>query len=347
VTAESLRFGALVMKKAAFLLLILLVPFCFAGCIGRVVGAIGDGMDKSRLAREISQNIMDCLIAEDEEALYSLFNQKARNFSMTREQIGEAFYFIDGEIVSYDLLTSGTGGGGQTIEGGRTTAEDWSPSIRNIVTASGKSYSITFFYTYIYEKDKSAEGLTGLVITMIEGNYGFHDYVSIGYDVDEVQAQVIRAEEAPDEREYVQEILQCLIYRDTHTLKNMFCRVTAQAEGFDRQLQEFWNFIDGEIVSYSIPKTDDRQGYEREWYSYFTKIRRVRTDTGKQYQIRIYYELKNEGYDDRIGISELRIENENKDGFIIGDFNSVKPDWPYDKAGYYYEGKYAITDGME
>jgi hypothetical protein len=107
------------------------------------------------------------------------------------------------------------------------------------------------------------------------------------------------------------------------------------------------NFIDGDIISYSIPKTDDRQGYEREWYSYFTKIRRVRTDTGKQYQIRIYYELKNEGYDDRIGISELRIENENKDEFIIGDFNSVKPDWPYDKAGYYDNGKYAVTDGME
>ena len=135
----------------------------FSGCVG--------GDSDLQIARNVAQDIMDCFINKDEEALYSLLSPNAQNFHLTREQIQEAFEFIDGEIISYDLPTT-TGGGGHSKENGVITAKNMTPRIRNIVTNSGDIYKICFDYRLILESDRNSEGLDDIIIRLMESEYG-------------------------------------------------------------------------------------------------------------------------------------------------------------------------------
>ena len=62
-----------------------------------------------QLARNVGQDIIDCFINKDGETLYSLLSPNAKNFPNVKEQIQEAFNYIDGEIISYELPVT-TGG---------------------------------------------------------------------------------------------------------------------------------------------------------------------------------------------------------------------------------------------
>ena len=95
----------------------LLTAFCllflatgFTGC-EEGKGSVSQSKSNLQIAQEVSQKIMDSLIAKDEEALFLMLKQRCQEFYLTREQISTAFDFFDGEIISYNLPTT-TGGGG-------------------------------------------------------------------------------------------------------------------------------------------------------------------------------------------------------------------------------------------
>jgi len=285
------------------------------------------GSSELQLAKTIAQEIMDVIVERDEEALYLLFSTETQAFHMTREQITEAFDFIDGEIISYELPTS-TGGGGKSVREGIVTAENFSPRISYVITDTGKEYRISFQYYLVLENNKNAEGLSSITISVIEGNYGYADRVSIGFDYEKDALNVIPASNAPDYKQYVRGI----VFGDLDFLFIKFCPIIRSSVDFEEQLHEFCDFIDGKIVHITPSQVSEDVGYDDEYinrirYSYFAKIREMKTDTGQVYSLRLYFELVNDGQRDRIGISEIRIMRlEDGEERVVGNYVLVKPE---------------------
>ena len=137
---------------------------------------------KLQLAREVAQDIMGCFIDEDEERLFSLLSQPAQEFHRTKEQIQEAFDLVEGEIISYEL-PDGTGGGGREVENGVVTADNMTPRINNVITDSGKKYTISFQYFLIFEDDRSVEGLDNIIISLLDDDNWLVERVQIGSEL--------------------------------------------------------------------------------------------------------------------------------------------------------------------
>jgi len=160
------------------------VVILLSGC-GEDDGSV-ETAKKSNLdiAREVAQDIMDCFIDNDQETLYSIFSQYTKETYPINEQIQEAFCFIDGEIISYDLPTD-TGGGGESVENGRITSQNMTPWIEYIKTDSGKMYRITFQYFTIFNKDKNVEGLRSIIVSLINEKESLIERTAIGIDFDD------------------------------------------------------------------------------------------------------------------------------------------------------------------
>jgi len=134
---------------------------------------------KFQIANEVAQEIMDCFINKDEEALYSLLSPSAREYEHTSEQIKEAFDLIDGEIISYGL----------PIDIGKTTSENMSPCIENIKTDSGEKYSIEFQYSFAADENTGEwQGVCLIFVSWIDENSNVGDFferIEIGRDPNE------------------------------------------------------------------------------------------------------------------------------------------------------------------
>jgi hypothetical protein len=134
-----------------------------------------------QLAREVAQEIMDAVIEKDEELLFSLLSQNQQNYHKISEQIQEAFDFIDGEIISYELPTN-TLGGGKVLENGKVISENIRIDIKNVETNSGKKYHIIIQYFLIFKEDINVEGIRLIRINLIDDSSKIVDNVTIGYN---------------------------------------------------------------------------------------------------------------------------------------------------------------------
>ena len=168
------------MRKNFFsIIIVILLPILllsFTGC-----------KSKLQIARDVGQDIMNAFIAKDEDALYSLLSPNAKNSPNIREQIQEAFDFIDGEIVSYELPTD-TGGGGRAMERGKVTHENITPWIDYIKTDSTeekKHYRLQFRYDLVFKDDKNSEGLSNIIVSLLDENRSLIERTAIGLDFDE------------------------------------------------------------------------------------------------------------------------------------------------------------------
>jgi len=120
-----------------------------------------------QLAQDMGQRIIDAFIAEDEDALYAVLSEKAQNFYRTKEQIQEAFDFIEGEIISYELARH-TGGGSKAIEGGVVVHESISSIIRFIKTDTGHTYQIIASYVLIDKDRDGTLGISGIILSLCD-----------------------------------------------------------------------------------------------------------------------------------------------------------------------------------
>lgn len=155
----------------------------FTGC-GKGCDANNEPEKKSNLeiARDVAQDIMDCFINKDEEELYLMLSKNAQDFYMTKGQIKSAFDFIDGEIISYKLPTD-TGGGGESVEHGKVTAQDMTPWITNIKTTSGNNYRITFqYFTVVNKYVENMKGLNDIFVSILDENESLIKRIVIGFD---------------------------------------------------------------------------------------------------------------------------------------------------------------------
>jgi hypothetical protein len=146
-------------------LIIICLSLLLSGCNSNVQTARQNS--NLQIAQDVAQEIINTFIERDEEALYLLLSQAAKDFEKTREQIQEAFDFIDGEIVSYELPND-TGGGGKSVEDGIITTENISPRIYNIISCSEKRYRIWFQYYLINEGNRNMEGLDRISVSLVD-----------------------------------------------------------------------------------------------------------------------------------------------------------------------------------
>ena len=101
---------------------------------------------------------------------------------------------------------------------------------------------------------------------------------------------------ATEQSEY---IMECVVNKDKEGLKSVFSKHIAETHDLDKEIDEFFKFIDGEIISYDAPEGNEG-GYTRKDGEYTEKvlngyIRKIETDNKKHYEIisNSYYIYKN------------------------------------------------------
>lgn len=132
-------------------------------------------------------------------------------------------------------------------------------------------------------------------------------------------------------RDMSETIIECFINKDIETLKSMFCPIILSLDDIDEQIQGAFDFIDGEIISYDIPRVHamHKQNHEGITTLHYIRpnIRNIESNLGKTYEIRYYSYLANTENNNRIGLSLLRIISAcGKEEYDIGDYYLVNPE---------------------
>lgn len=105
------------------------------------------------------------------------------------------------------------------------------------------------------------------------------------------------------------DIMECFINKDKETLKSYFCQYTLDnAIDIDKKINDAFNLIDGEIVSYDEPYATETGNMDRKDYGATTE--NIITDKGTEYSISFKGWLTNDEEPDKIGILVLVIKNQ-------------------------------------
>ena len=128
--------------------------FLCAIIISMLMGCSKSNQETSVTPNELSENVFETFLNKDIEGLKKMFNEEVKESLDLDELIQGSFDFIDGEIVSYDEPSAHIGG--QSVREGELVKEYISCEIENVVTDTGKVYSIHFSY-YTVSKDNYRE----------------------------------------------------------------------------------------------------------------------------------------------------------------------------------------------
>lgn len=132
-----------------------------------LVGCNGVVIDVTKETQQ-AEDVFNYLKNKDAEGLKSLFCDKIIDSSEDLDdQIKEAMDFFDGKIVSYEQISSGSGG--SSNRNGKTVELSATPHIKGIITDTGEKYEI-FFNTYIIITDyEDRVGISQLTIKSDDG----------------------------------------------------------------------------------------------------------------------------------------------------------------------------------
>lgn len=104
------------------------------------------------------------------------------------------------------------------------------------------------------------------------------------------------------------EIMACFINKDAETIKSFFSEYVIETHpDIDSQIDEAFNFLDGEIVSYDEPFTRASGSYNRKSYGACTM--NIITDKETEYRIDFMGQLTNDENPERIGVRCITIIN--------------------------------------
>lgn len=115
------------------------------------------------------------------------------------------------------------------------------------------------------------------------------------------------------------DIIECFINKDKETLKSYYSKyVIENYTNIDTQIDEAFDFIDGEIVSYDEPFPSECGGMEKK--SYGAQTQNIITDKGTEYKISFEGWLTNEEEPEKVGVSYIRVID------MTGSYDSSKTD---------------------
>lgn len=109
-------------------------------------------------------------------------------------------------------------------------------------------------------------------------------------------------------------IINSVKRNDPQALKGVFCSALKNKDNLDNEINDFFKFIDGEIVSHDPPwgytDTEKIRPLETILLGASGKIRKIVTDHGVTYTISFCSYQINKGHDEYIGVFSLSIFNE-------------------------------------
>jgi len=127
----------------------------------------------------MSLEIIRCFKENDQEGLKSLYCEKSRSAPDFDTQISQAFEYVKGDILDYDIDDAASGG--QSMDNGKITEWDVSPEIKYVETFEDISpektednldfvihvYGINYYWKITNDEDKSLEGLQYMTINLL------------------------------------------------------------------------------------------------------------------------------------------------------------------------------------
>ena len=133
-------------------------------------------------------------------------------------------------------------------------------------------------------------------------------------------------------RQQGQDIIHHIQNRDSESLKAMLCENLKSRANIDSEIEELFNFIDGEIISYDEPngsiqsKSTTPQGTDK--LGIHGDVCNIKTSTGKTYVVKFYSYLVYLEEEENVGVASITLFNH----------DTYDPEY-----GYPDEGKYYIT----
>ena len=112
-----------------------------------------------------------------------------------------------------------------------------------------------------------------------------------------------------------EEIMGYVVKKDKEGLKSMFSKYVTENYDLDKEIDEFFEFIDGEIVSYDEPDGDGTGGhYSSDESRRIRKlggwIENIKTDRGKTYSISFLSYYVYNSNKDKVGIDIIGVNDE-------------------------------------
>ena len=171
------------MKKVIGVLLVFCVCLCISGCklleataeyvandVKKAVTAIPEAFNEIKEDNDYVKNmcneIVRCFDERDASSLKDLFSINIRNEYDLDSQIENAFGMYKGKSQSFYIYDRSWEGG---YRDGIFYDKHFTPTIKEIVTDEGETYSIGYLTYYIFEKDKGEIGITALGLVDEDG----------------------------------------------------------------------------------------------------------------------------------------------------------------------------------
>jgi len=130
----------------------------------------------------------------------------------------------------------------------------------------------------------------------------------INKDEDEKEEYQSPMEYSTEQSEY---IMECIVNKDKEGLKSVFSKQVSKTHDLDKEIDEFFQFIDGEIVSYDEPEGSMGGGRKKdgEYVERTTggQIENIKTDEGKTYEISFFTYWVCRDSEDREGVDSILI----------------------------------------
>ena len=126
-------------------------------------------------------------------------------------------------------------------------------------------------------------------------------------------------------------IIRCVKDKDIEGLKEILCERLKEKDDIDTQIQELFDFVDGDIISYDNPRGGVRGGETTPEETILKRtggeIRNIVTDTERHYLIDFEAYVINKGNEDYIGVSSISISDEDaydqETGYGENGFRSI------------------------
>ena len=115
---------------------------------------------------------------------------------------------------------------------------------------------------------------------------------------------------ATEQSEY---IMECIVNKDKEGLKSVFSKYISETHDLDKEIDEFFEFIDGKIVSYDEPV--GREGGASLAYGEYREkelngcIENIKTELENQYVISFFMYQICKSNEDRIGVYAIVISD--------------------------------------
>ena len=112
-----------------------------------------------------------------------------------------------------------------------------------------------------------------------------------------------------------EEIMEYVVNKDKEGLKSMFSEYVSETHDLDKEIDEFFMFIDGEIISYDKPEGDQSGAvYSTKKSEHIKrlegKIKNIKTDKGKTYSVGFSSYYIYNSNKDKVGIDIIGINDE-------------------------------------